>query len=33
MNIETALQEAMTVEGAIGPALVDWDSGIPLSRR
>ena len=30
MNIETALKEAMTIEGAIGVALVDWDSGMPL---
>jgi len=30
MNIETALKEAMTVEGALGVALVDWESGMPL---
>ena len=30
MNIETALKEAMTIEGAIGVALVDWDSGMSL---
>jgi hypothetical protein len=30
MNIETALKEAMTIEGALGVALVDWDSGMPL---
>ena len=30
MNIETALKEAMTIEGALGAALVDWDSGMPL---
>ena len=30
MNIETALKEAMSIEGAIGAALVDWDSGMPL---
>ena len=30
MNIETALKEAMNVEGALGFALVDWESGIPL---
>jgi hypothetical protein len=30
MNIETALKEAMSIEGAIGVALVDWDSGMPL---
>jgi hypothetical protein len=30
MNIETALKEAMSIEGATGAALVDWDSGMPL---
>jgi hypothetical protein len=30
MNIETALKEAMTVDGALGAALVDWDSGMTL---
>jgi hypothetical protein len=30
MNIETALKEAMNVEGALGVALVDWESGMPL---
>ena len=30
MNIETALKEAMSIEGAIGVALVDWESGMPL---
>ncbi len=30
MNIETALKEAMSIEGAIGAALVDWESGMPL---
>src|ERR1700733_6802251 len=30
MNIETALKEAMTTEGALGVALVDWDSGMSL---
>lgn len=30
MNIETALKEAMAIEGATGAALVDWDSGMPL---
>jgi hypothetical protein len=30
MNIETALKEAMAIEGATGVALVDWDSGMPL---
>ena len=30
MNIETALKEAMAIEGAAGAALVDWDSGMAL---
>lgn len=30
MNIETALKEAMTIEGALGVALVDWESGLAL---
>ena len=30
MNIETALKEAMTVEGALGVALVNWESGLTL---
>ncbi len=30
MNIETALKEAMTVEGALGTALVDYESGMTL---
>ena len=30
MNIETALKEAMNIDGALGVALVDWDSGMPL---
>jgi len=30
MNIETALKEAMEIEGATGTALVDWDSGMAL---
>ncbi|WP_333770685.1 hypothetical protein [Streptomyces sp. IBSBF 2435] len=30
MNIESALKEAMSVEGAIGVALVDYDSGMAL---
>jgi hypothetical protein len=30
MDIETALKEAMSIEGALGVALVDWDSGMPL---
>jgi hypothetical protein len=30
VNIETALKEAMTIDGALGVALVDWESGMPL---
>jgi hypothetical protein len=30
VNIETALKEAMTIEGAIGVALVDYTSGLTL---
>jgi hypothetical protein len=30
MNIETALKEAMAIEGALGVALVDWESGMTL---
>src|SRR6201994_4955886 len=30
MNIETALKEAMAIDGATGVALVDWDSGMAL---
>jgi hypothetical protein len=30
MNIETALKEAMTIEGAQGVAVVDWESGMSL---
>ena len=30
MNIETALKEAMNIEGALGTVLVDWESGMPL---
>lgn len=30
MNIETALKEAMSITGAIGVALVDYDSGMAL---
>ncbi len=32
LNIETALKEAMTIEGAQGVALVDWDSGFSLGN-
>lgn len=30
MDIETALKEAMQIEGAVGVALVDYDSGMAL---
>ncbi|UUU24825.1 hypothetical protein [Streptomyces sp. DSM 40750] len=30
MNIETALKEAMAIDGAIGIALVDYESGMSL---
>ena len=30
MNVDVALKEAMNIEGAIGVALVDWESGLCL---
>ncbi|EOD63061.1 hypothetical protein [Amycolatopsis vancoresmycina] len=30
MNIDTALKEAMTITGAVGAAVVDYDSGMSL---
>lgn len=30
MNVDLALKEAMKVEGAVGVALVDWESGLCL---
>lgn len=33
MNIETALKEAMTIDGALGVALVDWGSGMSLGTQ
>ena len=30
MNIETALKEAMVIDGALGVALVDYESGMSL---
>lgn len=30
MNIDTALKEAMTITGAVGVAVVDYDSGMSL---
>jgi hypothetical protein len=30
MNIEAAPKEAMTIDGALGASLVDWESGMSL---
>jgi hypothetical protein len=30
VNIDTALKEAMAIDGAVGASLVDWDSGMSL---
>jgi uncharacterized 2Fe-2S/4Fe-4S cluster protein (DUF4445 family) len=30
VNIETALKETMNIDGALGAALVDWESGMSL---
>ena len=30
MNVETALKEALTIDGAVGVALVDFESGMSL---
>jgi hypothetical protein len=30
MNIEAALKEAMNIDGSLGVALVDWESGMSL---
>jgi hypothetical protein len=30
MNIEAALKEAMSIDGAVGASLVDWESGMSL---
>jgi hypothetical protein len=30
VDAETALKEAMTIDGALGAALVDWGSGMSL---
>jgi uncharacterized 2Fe-2S/4Fe-4S cluster protein (DUF4445 family) len=30
VNIETALKEAMAIDGAVGVSLVDWESGMSL---
>jgi hypothetical protein len=30
VDVETALKEAMNIEGAVGAALVDWGSGMSL---
>ncbi|MFD5827845.1 hypothetical protein [Lentzea sp. NPDC060358] len=32
MNIDTALKEAMSINGAVGVALVDYDSGMSLGH-
>ncbi|WP_086819835.1 hypothetical protein [Allokutzneria sp. NRRL B-24872] len=33
MNIDVALKEAMSITGAVGVALVDYDSGMSLGTR
>src|SRR5215467_12528163 len=33
MNMDAALKEAMDIEGAIGVALVDWESGLCLGTQ
>src|SRR5271167_4220267 len=33
MNIEAALKEAMTIDGALGVSLVDWESGMSLGAQ
>jgi hypothetical protein len=33
MDVDTALKEAMQIEGAIGAALVDYDSGMALGMN
>ncbi|MCP9207238.1 hypothetical protein [Streptomyces cucumeris] len=33
MNIETALKEAMAIEGALGVAVVDYESGMTLGAE
>lgn len=30
MNVETALKEALSIDGAVGAALVDFESGMSL---
>jgi hypothetical protein len=30
MNVEAALKEAMSIDGAVGVSLVDWESGMSL---
>jgi hypothetical protein len=30
MNVDVALKEAMNIEGAVGVALVDWETGLSL---
>jgi hypothetical protein len=33
MNLEVALKEAMGIDGAIGVAVVDWESGLCLGTQ
>jgi hypothetical protein len=33
MNVDTALKEAMGIDGAIAVALVDWESGLCLGTQ
>jgi hypothetical protein len=33
MNVDAALKEAMGIDGAIGVALVDWESGLCLGTQ
>jgi hypothetical protein len=32
MNVDVALKEAMSIEGAVGVALVDWETGLSLGN-
>jgi hypothetical protein len=33
MDVDLALREAMNIDGALGAALVDWESGLCLGTR
>jgi hypothetical protein len=33
MNLDEALKEAMAIDGAVGVAVVDWESGLCLSTQ